>query len=205
VLPSRSRCSFTLPKMLQPDEQVFAEGLAKGLKPQEAYRLAKGMAEMSKAALYKGASRWSKNVHIQEEVERIRQAAQMLAGGAVATVAEIKEFLTLVIRTAIGTVDESSILCQELTRKVIKGDSKGGTSDGQADLFGQEAMAEVVAQSPAVLEKVKMPDKLKAADMLLNLAGAYPANAKDVAQGDLAVSEQALVEQELDALLNRIS
>ena len=77
----------------------------------DAYRKAYNRKDMSNDAASKAASRLSKD---GEVLRMINELNAQLDRSAVATKQECLEFLTAVLRTPIGEVDEDSPLCQEV-------------------------------------------------------------------------------------------
>ena len=128
----------TPPVVLSGPHQKFAEGIATGLNATEAYRAAYPSA--SEASLRAAASKLLTNDNISAEIERIRRAAEVLAGGCVLTLAMKRQFLYEVVTTAPAAISENSHLCQEFTR------TRSAGRDGEA----------------WETEKIKMPDKIRA-------------------------------------------
>ena len=127
--------------MLTGPQQKFAEGIALGLSATEAYQAAYPDAKASSAK--SNAGRLMTNDDVQAEVMRIRRAAEVLAGGAVLTLAMKRQFFHDVVTTPIGKITPDSILCQKYTHsRQVRG-------------RGEEA-------EEWETEKIEMPDKIKA-------------------------------------------
>lgn len=160
--------------MLKPHYQKFAELVAKGTDPVEAYKEATGTESMD--AAYKGSERLSKNVEILAEIERLQRAAEMLAGSAVMELKEAMEMLSAMVR------DERL--------RLVRRHEKPAPVDPD-----QPLLLEVEPEPAAELtyEKRKDSDKLKALELLGRLRRWFAEDRRDDAEAD-----------GLDELLDRI-
>jgi phage terminase small subunit len=142
--------------------ELFAQALAAGASAVDAY----------KAAGYKvdrgAASRLSANVSIRARVAELQKEA---ADKLVMSLEEALQYAANVVRAAVGTVDEKSALAQEVTRDILTG---GPDGDGEG---------------VTIREKIKLPCKLKALDLIAKLKGWYAPEKKEVA---LTVNEERL-------------
>lgn len=80
---------------------------------------------------------------------------------------QVLEFLSEVITTPIGDVDESSTLCQEYTRTEI------GGPQGQLRRGSYDRGNEVEESPAALLVKIKMVGKIDAIDRMAKMLGWY--------------------------------
>lgn len=125
------------------NHERFAQLVAKGEMLFNAY-----------GTVYPRSRKWKKNALYQRAHElakrpdvkaRIDELLQVGADDTIASRRELAQFMTRVVRTPISNVDEDSDLAQEKTVKVIGED--------------------------ATVEKIRMPDKLGAAERLSKLMG----------------------------------
>lgn len=128
--------------MLSGPHQKFAEGIAFGLNQTEAYLAA--YPDVTRETAAANGSALLRNTKITDEVARLRKEAEKQAGSAVLTLAEMYSYLSSVVRTPVGDVDETSELCQEYSDEVSE--------------FGAK-------------KKFKMPCKLRALELHAKLAG----------------------------------
>ncbi len=119
-------------------------------------QLVAGGCEKTKAyrAVYPLAKDWSANAarvracRLAKQCRaRIRELQEIPAKATIASRVEIAEFLTRVLRTPIAEIDETSDLAQEKTVRTLAGEEEG------------------------TVEKIKIPDKLGAADGLRKMMG----------------------------------
>lgn len=123
--------------------EKFSQLVARGMEKTKAYR-----------TVYPRAVDWSQNAArvqacrlAKKCAARIRELQEIPAKATIASRTEIAEFLTRVIRTPIAQIDETSDLAQEKTVRTLVGEEEG------------------------TVEKIKIPDKLGAADGLRKLMG----------------------------------
>lgn len=142
-------------------QRKYAELIVAGTPPRVAY--CESWGNCSEAAQYKGVERLSKNVEVQEEIASLREKALAQAGSNVMTAVELMEFLTQIVRTPVGTLDpRNSPLVQSY--KV----SKPWTEKGKK--LDTNAAGEV-QEELFVLEELKSCDKIKAGNLLAEIAG----------------------------------
>ena len=144
--------------MLGSKYQAYAEAVAGGSPELDAYRRA--FPSASVVAARKGVARMSQNVAVCEEIQRIRKAAELLAGGAVLSLMEKRLYLAGVVRTPLGEVNASSIYCTEMIRSRLN----------PAAVTSRE-LAEPEQGEFWVTEKVKKPCPLAAIRLDAELAG----------------------------------
>lgn len=91
-------------------QKVFARLVFQGMNQREAYRQAYGRAEGSDATCDANASRLLRNAKVKEYLAALNGKAER---AAVLSKQERMEWLTRVVTTPVGEVDERSDLCQE--------------------------------------------------------------------------------------------
>ena len=155
--------------MLKPKYQRFAELLATGTDPVEAYRMACAP-DGSKDACYKGSQRLSKNVHILMEVESIRERAVSLGKGTIMELKEAMELLTDMIRSK----------SMRAVRKVVR---PGKPDENQLQLFS-DIPEEPEEEIEIVYEELKPADKLKAMEQLGKLQRWFAEDRRDDSEAD---------------------
>jgi hypothetical protein len=119
--------------------ELFAQSVALGSSASEAYKAAGYKANDANACRLNG------NDKVRARVIELQEAA---ASDKVLSLREAQEFATLIVRTAVGTVDEKSPLAQEVTRDILT-----GGADGEGE-------------GVTIREKIKLPCKFKAMDFL---------------------------------------
>jgi len=130
-----------MPVLQNTTHEKFAQLRAAGRRPLEAFLEANPKAQKwTRNAAKVRASNWGARPDV---AARIRELATVSASAVVASRQEVAEWLTRVLRTPIGEVDEKSVLAQEKTTRI----------DGGG----------------AVVEKVRVPDKLGAAVALVKM------------------------------------
>jgi len=117
--------------------------------------------ELSYQVAHNCATQWQRDKVVMVELDRLRQASRK---AVVVSLEELHSFLGDVLKTPIAQLNENSPLVSE----VIETESQNG-----------------------IVRKVKMPDKLRAADMIAKLAGYYAPEKQEVV---VAHSLSSLVE-----------
>jgi hypothetical protein len=140
--------------MMKASHVKFCELVASGMDAPDAYREACSPGCKDFAA-WKGAKRLSSNVQCMDEISRLRELANVSAGGAIATLRECQEFLTKVLRVPLGELDETHPIVSKLKRTKPWKD-KGGDGE-QLELF--------------ITEEITKPDPLKAIELLGKFGG----------------------------------
>ena len=107
--------------------------------------------ELSYQVAHNCATQWQRDPIVMVELDRLRQASRK---AVVVSLEELHSFLGDVLKTPISQLDENSPLISEVTET----ESQNGTT-----------------------RKIKMPDKLRAADMIAKLAGYYAPEKQEVA------------------------
>lgn len=123
--------------------EKFSQLVAGGCEKTKAYR-----------SVYPRARDWNQNAARvaacrlgKKCAARIRELQEIPAQATIASRVELAEFFTRVIRTPIAKIDENSDLAQEKTVRTLAGEEEG------------------------TVEKIKIPDKLGAADGLRKMMG----------------------------------
>jgi hypothetical protein len=106
--------------------------------------------ELSYQVAHNCATQWQRDKVVMVELDRLRQASRK---AVVVSLEELHSFLGDVLKTPISQLDENSPLISEVTET----ESQNG-----------------------ITRKVKMPDKLRAADMIAKLAGYYAPEKQEV-------------------------
>ncbi|MDB6132482.1 MAG: Terminase small subunit [Verrucomicrobiales bacterium] len=150
--------------MLSGPHQKFAEGVASGMNASAAYRIAYPTAKPD--SVESNATRLMGNDGIAAEVQRLRDLALEKAGSAVMTLEEELRFLSRIVRCRIKNEPADSDLIQEVTRN--------NRYEGRGD--------DVESWE---VEKVKLPDKLRALELFAKLTGQL--NDKAVVTGDVQI------------------
>ncbi len=124
--------------MLTGPQQIFAEAYALEANASAAY--AKAYPKAKANSCRSQAPLLLAKPAIKAEIARIRAAAQERAGGAVLTLEEALTFLSDVVRTPVGKVDETSPLAQEVVYdEGPNGSSKKVKMVGKSDAMKQLA------------------------------------------------------------------
>jgi phage terminase small subunit len=126
--------------------EKFARLVADGAQKGEAYKKV-----FPGARKWKRQSVWVKSCCLSkrpEVAERIKELQTIEADKTIASKTELAQFMTRIVRTPIGEVNEDSDLAQEKTTRTIPG-----------------------KEDDTVVEKIRMPDKLGAAERLSKLMG----------------------------------
>lgn len=100
--------------MLSGPHKKFAEGIAKGMNKTRAYLDAYPDAKADSASV--GATRLLKNDKVLSEIARIRQEADKIAGSAVLTLAEKRDFCARLVRAKVGELPASSDLWSSIKK-----------------------------------------------------------------------------------------
>lgn len=139
--------------------ELFCHGLAKGMTVDAAYEKAGYSQNRGNAA------RLNANESVIARVLELKGAA---SDGVVLTLAMKRKVLHDIVMTPIGSIDEHSILCQELTTR-WEGGKQGRLKNSNEN------------ESPEYeVEKVKKPDILKAIELDAKLAGEFKAEEVNV-------------------------
>lgn len=100
--------------MLSGPHKKFAEGIAKGMNKTRAYLNAYPDAKPESAAV--GATRLLKNDNVLSEIDRIRREADKIAGSAVLTLAEKRDFCARLVRAKVSELPSSSDLWSSIKK-----------------------------------------------------------------------------------------
>jgi len=129
-----------MPLLKNKKHEKFAQAVAKGGSAYDAYRKCVSK-KGTRASANVSASRLLKNANILLRIDEFRQEGDKIAKQEVGfTIADAVKFLVSVVNTPVGEVDETNPLCQE------------------------------VSYSDMGAKKTKMPDKLRALDLLAKLS-----------------------------------
>lgn len=143
---------------LNPRQQKFAELMAAGQTAKAAYFEAFPRCRSEKTAEAEG-SRLSKNPKVMEMIEAIQwETTDTLKSELIASKKELAEFLTEVIRTPAGTIDEEHKLCQSF--KFTKGErslkipDKIKAAERLSKLMGYDKPEQVKVEAGDSLQKL---------------------------------------------------
>lgn len=156
-----------MPVLKNSRHERFCQAIVSGMAAAPAYVAAGYKEDRSHAAKLATKS------HI---VARIEELNTKVAEAVGFTKAEGLKFLADVIRTAVGNVDETSPLCQEVTRDELGG-AQGQLKRGNADR-GNELENDTIIRT-----KVKLPSKLEAYREIAKTLGWYAAEQHDLNAG----------------------
>jgi phage terminase small subunit len=156
---------------LNDKQRKFCELVVAGRPAGRAYQEA-GYMVRSDAVADQSASRMLRNVKVvKDHLFELREKA---AEAAAMTHAEMVAFLSNVIRTPIGQVDENNPLCQEWVKEEIDEAAVAEDDGEQPDLFGGEAMVttkRIKDGVPVNRVRIKMVGKMDAAKTLIGVMG----------------------------------
>lgn len=144
-----------------PRHEAFAQAVASGTSGTEAYRRVYGAKANKNAENL--ACRLSRNVNVRQRVSELQQKS---ATATTLSLQEKREFLAKLVRTPIGSIDETSELCQAAEYQV-SGGLRGRLRRGQADRGNEQGETEVTTV------RIKLADKLKAIELDAKLAGEF--------------------------------
>lgn len=143
------RCFFVVRKgviaLLNPKQEAFCLHYAKTGNATESYKIA-GYSAKTDRAVYANANRLLKNDGVRD---RLKELADEMKSEKIASIAEIQERLTAIMR---GEVQEDQIVVE-------------GCGDG-------------VSEAKNMYREVQMKDRLKAGELLAKMQGAFDRNIK---------------------------
>ena len=171
------RLRYSMPKLENKKHEAFCKSVAEGESRTEAYRLHVAEGEETKSiTLWPAASRLYSDCKVSARIQELREKLDD-DGPWAASLKEVKGYLTRVLRTPIGQIDEDSDLAQEVTYEVQGGGARGKLKQGIYP-EGNEQRCETVE-----VAKIKSVSKMDAIEKLAKMNRWY---AQDLDSGQTA-------------------
>lgn len=148
--------------MLSGPLQKFCERIVAGDTGEAAWRASHPKAKTSTCQVE--ASKTLRKPKIKEEIRRLRDKADLIAGSGVLTLAEKRKFLAEVVKTPVGEVSKDSQLAQE-----VRVDEKSMTIKMPCKLKALELDAKLAGEFDEDKTKAKEADALTA--LMQRIAG----------------------------------